>query len=147
MNDSVRVEQGQDDGAASANMVRLRGRISSGATERQLPSGTVVVSFRLSVPRARSPMTAGSRQVSDWVDCSVWGARIRRTTARWAVGDVVEVEGALRRRFHRGPSGTSTRLEVEVLSGRRVARAGSPGRSRRRAPEDGAPDDSTGVSG
>jgi hypothetical protein len=42
----------------------------------------------------------------------------------------VEVEGSLRRRFQRGASGTSTRLEVEMLSGRVVARAGTtPARS------------------
>ena len=39
----------------------------------------------------------------------------------WRAGDVVEVEGALRRRFQRGGAGTSTRLEVEVLSGRLVS--------------------------
>ena len=68
-------------------------------------------------------MTQGSKQQSDWVDCSVWGARVRRTVGRWQAGDIVEVEGALRRRFYRGGDGTSTRLEVEVLSGRLVARA------------------------
>jgi single-strand DNA-binding protein len=42
---------------------------------------------------------------------------------RWAAGDVVEVEGALRRRFFRGGPGMATRLEVEVLAGRLVSRA------------------------
>jgi single-strand DNA-binding protein len=39
------------------------------------------------------------------------------------VDDRVEIEGALRRRFFRDGSGASTRLEVEVLAGRRVERA------------------------
>jgi single-strand DNA-binding protein len=69
-------------------------------------------------------MTRGSRQVCDWVDCAVWSARARRTARGWRVGDVVEVEGALRRRFYRGPGGASTRLEVEVLGGRVVTRGG-----------------------
>lgn len=129
MGESRRTNTTEDEELRAANLVRLRGRISTGATERALPSGSIVVSFRLSVPRGRSPMTVGSRQVSDWVDCSVWGARTRRTVMRWAVGDLVEVEGALRRRFQRGPSGTSTRLDVEVLSGRRLARADGTGRS------------------
>lgn len=130
MNESARLDGGADEDVTTANVVRLRGRISSGPTERELPSGSEVVSFRLSVPRARSPMTNGSRQASDWVDCSVWGARTRRTAARWRVGDVVEVEGALRRRFQRGEAGTSTRLEVEVLGGRRLTRAASAGSAR-----------------
>jgi single-strand DNA-binding protein len=70
-------------------------------------------------------MTKGSRQTADWVDCSAWGAKIRRTASRWRAGDLVEIEGALRRRFYRGAAGTATRLEVEVLSGRLVSRAGS----------------------
>ena len=69
-------------------------------------------------------MTEGSRQTADWVDCSAWGRKVRRTASGWRLGDVVELEGALRRRFYRGASGTATRLEVEVLSGRLVSRAG-----------------------
>jgi single-strand DNA-binding protein len=72
-------------------------------------------------------MTEGSRQSADWVDCSAWGRKVRRTTSGWRAGDLVEVEGALRRRFYRGASGTATRLEVEVLSGRLVSRAETAG--------------------
>jgi len=114
---------GDGDPRPATNLVRLRGRVSTGAAERVLPSGSVVVTLRLSVPREPSPMTKGSRQASDWVDCSAWGGRVRRAAAGWDVGDLVEVEGALRRRFYRGASGTATRLEVEVLAGRRVERA------------------------
>lgn len=112
--------------APPGNRVLLRGRVTSAPQERELPSGTTIVSLRLSVPREEStPMVRGSRQSVDWVDCSAWGARPRRSAARWRVGDVVEVEGALRRRFQRGgDAGTSTRLEVEILGGRIVTRAG-----------------------
>lgn len=106
----------------TANRVALRGRVSTAPTERTLPSGSVVVGFRISVPRERSPMAAGSRQTVDWVDCSAWGARQRRVAGRWCEGDVVEVEGALRRRVQREAHGLRTRLEVEMLEGRRVAR-------------------------
>lgn len=125
--DSNRREpEAEDD--ESTNLVRLRGRISTAPEERQLPSGTSIVTLRLSVAREPSPMTKGSRQTSDWVDCSAWGAKIRRTVLRWRAGDLVEIEGALRRRFYRGASGTATRLEVEVLSGRLVSRAEVPQR-------------------
>jgi single-strand DNA-binding protein len=97
--------------------------VSTAPEERVLPSGTLIVTFRVSVTREASPMTNGSKQSSDWVDGTAWGAKARRAASRWRAGDVVEVEGALRRRFQRGDAGTSTRLEVEVLSGRLVTRA------------------------
>jgi single-strand DNA-binding protein len=110
----------------SGNLVRLRGRVSTGPEERELPSGTVVVGLRLSVPREPSPMTKGSRQSVDWVDCSAWGAAPRRTAARWREGDVVEVDGALRRRSSRGAGGFTTRVEVEILRGRLLHRGDGP---------------------
>jgi single-strand DNA-binding protein len=112
------------------NRVRLRGKVTTAAEQRELPSGAVVVSVRLSVAREPSPMTTGSRQTTDWVDCSAWGAKVRRSVASWRTGDVVEVEGALRRRFSRATSGPSTRLEVEVLGARRVHRPDPPQRRR-----------------
>ena len=114
------------EGIAAGNRVRLRGRVSTAPEERDLPSGTRIVTLRLSVPREGSPMCDGSRQSVDWMDCSAWGGTIRRSAAAWREGDVVEVEGALRRRFYRGAGGTATRLEVELLSGRLVSRGSAP---------------------
>ena len=108
------------DGDAADNTVALRGRVSSAPLQRELPSGAVISTFRVSVPRARSPMTAGSSQGSDWMDCVAWGARTRRTVDAWTVGDLVEIDGALRRRFYRSGQGSTTRVEVEVLSARRA---------------------------
>jgi single-strand DNA-binding protein len=108
---------------AAVNAVTLRGRVSTAPELRSLPSGTSIVTVRVSVARARTPMTKGSRQSSDWVDCIAWGARQRRRVSGWRMGDVVEVEGALRRRVYRHGAGTGMRLEVEVLDGRMVARA------------------------
>ena len=122
---STRSRTDSDPEDGSANRVRLRGRVSTAPEERLLPSGTAIVTLRVSVPREPTAMTVGSKQQTDWVDCSVWGARLRRTVGRWQAGDDVELEGALRRRFYRGGDGTATRLEVEVLSGRRVGRAGA----------------------
>ena len=102
------------------NQVVLRGRVSGAPTERELPSGSTVVGVRLSVRRDRTAMTKGSKQTVDWVECTAWSAAARRSVGRWAVGDLVEVEGSLRRRFPRG--GGVSRVEVEVLRGRRLAR-------------------------
>ena len=104
----------------SVNQVVLRGRVSSAPVARELPSGALVVGVRVTVRRERTVMTRGSKQTVDWMECTAWAAGPRRTVERWQVGDVVEVEGALRRRFSRG--GGLSRVEVEVLRGRRVSR-------------------------
>lgn len=119
-------EQAQDPGTGDdqvANQVVLRGEIRRDAERRELPSGAALVTVRLVVPRAE---TAGAgRRTSDWVDCAVWTARLQRRVGTWRAGDRVEVRGALRRRFYRVGSGaTGTRLEVEVLGGRMLQRAG-----------------------
>ena len=44
--------------------------------------------------------------------------------AGWRTGDVVEVEGALQRRFWRTGAGTASRYEVNCRRGRKVARGG-----------------------
>ena len=103
------------------NEVRLQGRLSGEAEERVLPSGEVLVNFRLAV--GRSPDSGPSRVTVDKIDCVVRRAGLRRTVGAWTVGDVVELEGMLRRRFWRGTAGLASRYEVEVTSARRLARA------------------------
>lgn len=105
-----------------ANRVALVGRLTKAPSARELPSGDVVVSFRISVPRAGEPHSPRTPR-SDWVDCAVWDGRLRRSCSRWQVGDLVEVEGSLRRRVFRGEGGMASLVEVEVRSGRRVERA------------------------
>ncbi|QIK66559.1 single-stranded DNA-binding protein [Nocardioides sp. HDW12B] len=109
-------------GTSEDNQVTLRGRVSTAPEARELPSGSVIVTFRVTVARSQTAMTAGSRQTVDWLDCTAWGAGVRRTVGSWQLGDEVEVVGALRRRFYRAGQGTSTRLEVEVLRARRLSR-------------------------
>lgn len=104
------------------NEIRLCGRISSGPMERDLPSGTRVVTFRLVVTREPTVMTRGSRQRSDWFECTAWAADHRRRCLRWTEGDVVEVSGAVRRRHYRTTQGAGSVVEVEVLAGRRMRR-------------------------
>lgn len=105
------------------NEVLLRGRVRSDAEFRELPSGTGLVTLRVVVPRPQ-PDTAG-RKASDWVDCTVWSARLQGRLGGWRAGDLVEVRGALRRRFYRAGGDTGTRLEVEVSGGKMLRRASS----------------------
>lgn len=104
---------------AAVNEVRLQGRLSQQPEERTLPSGDVLWTFRIVVQR---PAAAGRAPV-DAIECVAWTARVRRSVATWAAGDVVAVDGSLRRRFFRTPGGTGSRVEVEVSQVRMVRRA------------------------
>ncbi len=120
-----RSEAAPVDGAAPRNEVCLVGRIAASATERVLPSGDALVGWRLVVDRSGPTRARGEpvRATVDTLDCVAFLAGPRRTGLTLAPGDVVRVEGALRRRFWRGPTGPASRCEVEVRSVRRLARA------------------------
>ncbi len=110
---------------ACRNEVILVGRVSGAPEERELPSGDVLVSWRVVVdrPAPRRPPPAGTRPATiDALECVGWTAAVRRTARGLSDGDVVAVEGMLRRRFWRGGAGASSRTEVEVESLRRLSR-------------------------
>ena len=104
------------------NRVNLRGRVSAPPETRELPSGSTLVTFRLIVPRPpeKKGSTSGERLRVDVVDIACWNARTRRAAARLEADSVVQVEGALRRRFFRTGGGAASRYEVEAGSIRRV---------------------------
>jgi single-strand DNA-binding protein len=136
-------EQGEDS-ASTRNEVVVRGRLPAAAEERTLPSGDVIVSLRIVVPRpvaapakvaqpragvssragAQTTATEVRRATVDTIDVVCWTARSRRSAMRLQPGDTVEVEGALRRRFFGGAGGRQSRYEVEAAAVRRVARGG-----------------------
>ena len=109
------------------NEVRLVGRVPVLADERVLPSGDVLCSFRVAVTREPNAGGRGARrrQQVDSLECVTWHGRVRRSALSWQVGDVVEVTGALRRRFFTSAGGTASRVEVEVSGARRLRRAPS----------------------
>jgi single-strand DNA-binding protein len=101
------------------NDVVLRGRLSAPAEVRTLPSGDTLVSFRL-VVRRPEPRSRG--QSVDVLSCITYDRSLQRRAAAWQPGDVVEVEGALQRRFWRTGSGTASVCEVNCRRGRKVTR-------------------------
>ncbi len=107
----------------AVNEVRIRGRVSRPPEERVLPSGGVVWTFRVVV--RRSPNRARPKQTVDVLECAAWSPRARRSVAAWSADDLVEVSGAVRRRFFRAGGATTSRVEIEMVSGRRVRRGGS----------------------
>lgn len=117
----------EDERLRSRNEVALVGRVSGQPETREMPSGDCLVSWRVVVDRPaprRAP--AGRRSPTvDTVDCVGWSAAVRRTARGLEDGDVVAVQGALRRRFWRGRAGMQSRTEVEVESVRRLRRARS----------------------
>ena len=110
-----------EDQTTCANEVRLVGRVSGAPQEKELPSGDRMWTFRVVVSRA-SPR---GRQTVDALECVAWSARTRRSVATWQDGDVVELTGALRRRFYRAGAATVSRVEVEATRTRVIRRAGS----------------------
>jgi single-strand DNA-binding protein len=117
------------------NEVRLRGRVSAAPEERELPSGDRLTTARLVI--ARPAASARQRQPIDVLECVAWTARAQREVAGWEPGSIVEVRGAVRRRFRRTPAGVTSRVEIEVMGARRVRspvtarRAKRPGSRRR----------------
>ena len=103
------------------NEVRLIGRLGADPVAKVLPSGDTLITFRVIVDR---PAGGRSAQTVDALECSAWTARVQRSAARWHKGDVVELEGAVRRRFFKGPVGSASRVEIEVTSAKVRRRRG-----------------------
>lgn len=114
---------------ASRNEVLLVGRLAAPPEQRELPSGDPLVTWRLVVHRPPGGSRTrkapeGTREVTvDALDCVAWMPALQRAAGRWQPGDVIAVEGALRRRFWRGGGGLGSRYEVEVARAKRVQKA------------------------
>jgi single-strand DNA-binding protein len=114
-----------DAAVEGANEVRLVGRLAADPQLRELPSGDTVWNLRVVVER---PVPAGGekpRQRVDSLECAVWAGRLKKQVETWSAGDLVDVSGALRRRFFRAGGATASRVEVELSRGKVIRRAGS----------------------
>lgn len=109
------------------NRVELIGRVSAEPQFRTMPSGDRAVLWRVVVRRSA---VAGARSGAahpgatiDTIECVAWAAAVQRRVEKWHIGDTVECEGALRRRFWRTEQGTTSRYEVEVHRAHRIRAA------------------------
>ena len=116
------------DEVAARNEVLLVGRVSGPPEERELPSGDRLVTWRLVVERGpgRRPPDGVRATTVDTFDCVAWTSALRRSASALLPDDVVEVHGALRRRFWRSGAGAASRCEVEATSLRRLSRRAAP---------------------
>ena len=108
---------------AHINEVRLVGRLSADPTLLTMPSGDTLWTFRMVVERSEAGARPG--QQLDTLDCAVWSGRAKRSVGAWAAGDLVEVTGAIRRRFYAAGAAKVSRYQVEVAGGRVIRRAAS----------------------
>lgn len=118
---------------ADHNEIALRGRLSAPVEVRELPSGDTQLVFKLTVRRPpRPPAQVRPREPrQDTFTCVSYAKALITRSAGWEPDDVLEVEGSLRRRFWRTPTGTAVAHEVDC---RRVRKSRVP-TGRRAAPD------------
>jgi len=88
------------------NEVRLVGRSSGPAIEKELPSGDKVVEIRIVVAR-------DNRDGYDTLDVALWSASLRKRALTLKNDEWIEVVGALRRRFWKTGRVVASRWQVE----------------------------------
>lgn len=108
------------------NDVVLRGRLSAPVEQRPLPSGDTLLLFKL-VVRRDAPRPRGPK--SDVLTCVSTVKGLLTRAQAWEPGDVIEVDGALQRRFWRTPTGTAVAYEVSVRKARKAGRPTARSRS------------------
>jgi len=88
------------------NEVRLVGRSSGPALEKELPSGDKVVEIRIVIAR-------DDRDGYDTLDVALWSASLRKRALSLKDNEWIEVVGALRRRFWKTGNAVASRWQVE----------------------------------
>lgn len=95
------------DSELALNDVLLRGRVSSLAVEKELPSGDKVMEFRIVIARSDG-------EGFDTIDISAWNSKLRRTAGSLKNDQWVEVSGSIKRRFWRGAAGLASRWQIDA---------------------------------
>ncbi|MBB4919428.1 single-stranded DNA-binding protein [Streptosporangium saharense] len=104
------------------NEVRLVGRLPEAARIRSLQNGSTLGTWRMIVRRQRR----GRGSQVDTIPCASFEHEVTVTAAEWLADDMVEVEGALRRRWWGSEGTKSSGYEVEVRSARRLGHPDAP---------------------
>jgi single-strand DNA-binding protein len=91
------------------NDVSLVGRLADHPEVKTLPSGDLVMVWRLIVDRPAAERRT-PRRVVDTINCVTFDTPLFAPAAAWRLGDLLDVRGSLRRRLWPGGS----RCEVVV---------------------------------
>lgn len=94
------------------NSVHLVGRVTSTAEDVQLPSDTILTRFRIVVPRAK-PTT---KTTVDTIDLVAMKAGLQKRARNLELGDIIDVQGQIRRRFWKAGNSVASRVEIEISS-------------------------------
>lgn len=101
---SAQKEEASEEVDYSLNDVALRGWVTTIASERELPSGDLVVQFRIAISRPEGGV--------DTIDLESWSAKTRRTASSLKDGEWVEISGSIRRRFWKSGGALASRWQV-----------------------------------
>lgn len=101
---NVKTEDSIEEVDYSLNDVALRGWVTTIASERELPSGDLVVQFRIAITRPEGGV--------DTIDLESWSAKTRRTASSLKDGEWVEISGSIRRRFWKSGGALASRWQV-----------------------------------
>ena len=96
----------------AVNSVILVGRLAAPAERKEMPSGDALWTWRVVVARPKAQVRKNGSSV-DTIDCTTFSKTLGRSAEKWEKDAVLEIAGALGRRFFRTPSGTGSRYEVE----------------------------------
>jgi single-strand DNA-binding protein len=98
------------------NSVEIAGIVSHLPQERELASGSRVLSWRIKVPREQTG--------SDSIPCAISVENVSKSLISriesLEVGQTVSIEGLLRSRFWQGSAGNASRVEVEVTALKKI---------------------------
>ncbi|WP_017593643.1 single-stranded DNA-binding protein [Nocardiopsis potens] len=98
------------------NEVVLEGRVTAEPSVRELPSGDRLVTWRVTVARPGGEGAAGAGRQADSITCVSFRTDIQNATRGWRIGDLVQVVGALRRRYRRSRGFAGGVVEVEAAA-------------------------------
>lgn len=97
---------------ASANEVRVVGRLGTQVGVKVLPSGDEITVFSIIVDRPAREIRGTTR--IDTIACVTSRVQLAARLRSWQPGRWIEAEGVLRRRFWRAGGGLGSAMEVDV---------------------------------
>ncbi len=115
------------DETPAMNVVRLRGRLTRHPEVTTLPSGDEVLAINVTVERPHDGLDTLPVQVGPVPPQGrrpapgQAGRRLLSTARRLGPGDIIEIDGWLRRRWWESPSGRRSRVEVAATAVRQIA--------------------------